>query len=289
MNSRASPTCEDEVSTTYMPTQRLSRPAAVLRLQSEDDVEMPATIHHVVTIRDGDRTYTRALDVAPSRAPELVLAPPLRGAGWVGGDGPVDTSRHRRTVLRFRGSWHLGQRFAIDWTRVGADGSVVREGAPTDANASYLAWGATVHAVADATVADVRDGIAENAGDNGLPEATPITLANVAGNAILLDLGDGRFAGYAHLQPGSLKVKKGERVTRGQALALVGNSGNSGMPHLHFQVCDAPTFLDCEGLPYALESFEHTPLGDAGTAIGPAVHAQRELLYNRHATDFGPP
>ena len=42
----------------------------------------------------------------------------------------------------------------------------------------------------------------------------------------------------------------------GQALGLVGNSGNSTEPHLHFHISDGNSPLASEGLPYALASFE---------------------------------
>ena len=60
---------------------------------------------------------------------------------------------------------------------------------------------------------------------------------------------------YAHLQPRSLKVRSGDRVRRGQVLGLVGNSGNSVAPHLHFHVMDGPSPLDSNGLPYLIDSF----------------------------------
>jgi murein DD-endopeptidase MepM/ murein hydrolase activator NlpD len=55
--------------------------------------------------------------------------------------------------------------------------------------------------------------------------------------------------GYAHIIPGTITVKAGEQVHRGQVLGRLGNSGNSSEPHLHLQVCDAPSFLICEGVP----------------------------------------
>ena len=64
------------------------------------------------------------------------------------------------------------------------------------------------------------------------------------------------FAFYAHMQPGSLRVKVGDKVTRGQVLGLLGNTGNSSEPHLHFQICSANSELGSEGLPYAFSSFE---------------------------------
>ena len=58
-----------------------------------------------------------------------------------------------------------------------------------------------------------------------------------------------RYPVYAHLQPGSLRVKLGDKVRRGQTLGLVGNSGNSTEPHLHFHITDANSPLGSEGLP----------------------------------------
>jgi murein DD-endopeptidase MepM/ murein hydrolase activator NlpD len=55
---------------------------------------------------------------------------------------------------------------------------------------------------------------------------------------VILDLGGGRYAFDAHLQPGTIRVKPGDRVRTGQILDLVGNSGNSTEPHLHFHLPD---------------------------------------------------
>src|SRR5690606_30765550 len=135
-----------------------------------------------------------------------------------------------------------------DWEQLDEAGRIY-DGPRADPK-SYTIFGAEALAVADATVAAVID---------GLPEQTPgeyptnIPLAQADGNSVILDLGGGRFALYAHLQPGSLRVKPGERVRRGQVLGLVGNSGNSVAPHLHFHVMDGPSPLDANGLPYAID------------------------------------
>jgi murein DD-endopeptidase MepM/ murein hydrolase activator NlpD len=84
----------------------------------------------------------------------------------------------------------------------------------------------------------------------------PITLQTIGGNHVIVNLGDGVFAFYAHLQPGSITVKAGDKVRRGQVLGLVGNSGNSTEPHLHFHLSDANSPLGGEGMPYAFDSFE---------------------------------
>jgi murein DD-endopeptidase MepM/ murein hydrolase activator NlpD len=67
-----------------------------------------------------------------------------------------------------------------------------------------------------------------------------------------------RFAVYAHLQPGSIKVQAGDTVKLGQVIGLVGDSGNSVAPHLHFQVTDGPSSLSSNGLPYQITSFAIT-------------------------------
>ena len=77
----------------------------------------------------------------------------------------------------------------------------------------------------------------------------------MAGNYVLLDIGGGHFASYAHFQPNSLKVKVGDKVKLGQVLGLVGNSGNSDLPHLHFHITNAASPLAAEGVPYVFKSF----------------------------------
>jgi murein DD-endopeptidase MepM/ murein hydrolase activator NlpD len=122
-------------------------------------------------------------------------------------------------------------------------------------NESYHAYGAEVLAVADAVVVSVKDGMPENV--PGLTSrAVPMTIENVAGNYVILDIGNGRYVLYAHLQPYQIRVGPGQKVRRGQVIGLVGNSGNSTEPHLHLQVCDASSPLESEGLPFAFEHFE---------------------------------
>ncbi|MFC1834368.1 LysM peptidoglycan-binding domain-containing M23 family metallopeptidase [Thermodesulfobacteriota bacterium] len=54
------------------------------------------------------------------------------------------------------------------------------------------------------------------------------------GRIILLSHGEGVYTQYAHLH--RIKVRKGEKVKRGQRIASVGNSGRSTGPHLHLEV-----------------------------------------------------
>jgi murein DD-endopeptidase MepM/ murein hydrolase activator NlpD len=45
-------------------------------------------------------------------------------------------------------------------------------------------------------------------------------------------------------------------VRKGQVIGLVGNSGNSTEPHLHFHLSDGTTPLGAEGIPYVHETLE---------------------------------
>src|SRR4051794_39339030 len=73
---------------------------------------------------------------------------------------------------------------------------------------------------------------------------------NPGGNHVILSLRNGHYAFYAHLQPGSIRVKPGDRVRRGQVLGLLGNSGNSNATHLHFHIMNGDSWFASEGLPF---------------------------------------
>jgi hypothetical protein len=216
---------------------------------------IPSNLGHRLAINMGDSSDEFVLECAhiPVRQGAIAIGPPLRGGEWLAGNGPSNTSGHRRSLIPIGGVAHIAQRFAIDWLQLREDGNSYT-GDRLD-NKNYRCYGQEAFAVADAAVVAVRDGIPENV--PGISSrAVPITLETVGGNRAILDLGGGRYGFYAHLQPGKIRVKLGDRVKRGQVIGLVGNSGNSTEPHLHFHVCDANSPLASEGLPYAFTSFE---------------------------------
>jgi hypothetical protein len=69
------------------------------------------------------------------------------------------------------------------------------------------------------------------------------------GNHIVIDHGNGEFSMIAHLQAGSLKPAVGQTVAQGQPIGLLGNSGDSFAPHVHYQLQDGPDWLNANGLP----------------------------------------
>ena len=108
-----------------------------------------------------------------------------------------------------------------------------------------------------------------------------------AGNHVVVDIGEGRFAFYAHMQPGSVRVKVGDKVKTGQVLGLLGNSGNTDSPHLHFHVMDGPSPLVSNGLPFVFNSFtgqgrltDEQPLFTGGV-----VTIDKDALSGPHANE----
>ena len=212
----------------------------------------PTQLLHRMTIEQGtgDSVRTSELDasVIPVAPVAVVIGPPLRGGVWLAANGPADASGHRRSLIPIAGAPSIAQRFAIDWVKVADDDKTFK--GDQLKNESYHAEGVDALAVANGTVVAVKDSIPENVPGS---RAVPITLETVGGNHVIIDIGGGNFAFYAHLRPGSIRVKKGDRVTRGQVVGLVGNSGNSTEPHLHFHISDGNSPLGSEGLPYRLD------------------------------------
>jgi murein DD-endopeptidase len=253
--------------------------------------EIPEAIRHRISSRIGD--YPEALmfetpATAVDRRPVAAIAAPLRGDGWVAANGPSNTSIHRRALIPVDGHAYISQRFAIDWVELAANGTT-HTGDAAD-NKNYRAYGAEILSVADGVVTEIKEGIPQNApGANS--RAVPITLETIGGNHVIVDIGEGRFALYAHMQPGSLRVKAGDKVKRGDVLGLIGNSGNSTEPHLHFHICNANSLLGCEGLPYAFTAFEAEPWEDKPTphrtGAAPVRH-EMEIPLEGDVVTFSP-
>jgi murein DD-endopeptidase MepM/ murein hydrolase activator NlpD len=216
---------------------------------------LPAKLDHRIRFRVAGNSQDNIVRYrgTPTSKNVLHLHPLVRGESWVVLSGPGGNNHHTAGVLQFEGRMLVPQRFAIDFNRVYGDGKLVH-GNRADVH-SYRCYGAEALAVANATVIFVRDGIPDNPGETAT-SALPNTLAELGGNRVVLDLGGGTFATYMHLQPESIRVKKGDKVRAGDILGLVGNSSSTS-PHLHFQVNDGPEPMTSEGLPYVFDSFVH--------------------------------
>ncbi len=97
-----------------------------------------------------------------------------------------------------------------------------------------------VRAAAAGTVVGARDG--EH--DNPLGIDNPGQQGQECGNGVRIDHGAGWFTQYCHLKLGSIQVKPKQAVKAGDALGVIGNSGSSETPHLHFQLTHGSDIVD---------------------------------------------
>jgi hypothetical protein len=236
-----------------------------VELAFRDAAAIPHALVHRLKLlgaaNPGPQTPATPLDytvarVEMSRAPLPVLEPPLRGGGWVTVNGCCNSGIvHRGSLQSINGALYNSQRFAIDWMRVNKDGELVH-GDPAVAT-NYPDYGAKVYAVADGTVVEVLDDLDDQV-PGTLPDPTTITLQTVDGNHVILAIGHGLYAFYAHLKKGTVAVHKGQHVKAGTVIGELGNTGNTSGPHLHFHIMDGPSAMGSQGVPYVIDGFTLT-------------------------------
>jgi hypothetical protein len=238
-----------------------------LAFDSEDDPPK-AVLHHLyATAIDNPKDGAIPVPVNYLAAPfdvsagtPRVIGPPVKGDSWVAVNGCcMPGFAHRGSMAQFNGTLINSQRFAIDWKQINEAGAFF-EGDKTK-NESFVDYGAEVIAVADGTITSTLDELVPNT-PGVLPARDPVlaaqlTINNVDGNFIIQDIGEGQYGFYAHLQKGSLLVKPGDTVKKGQVIAKLGNTGNSSVPHMHFHLMNGPSALGSDGLPYEIDAFEY--------------------------------
>ncbi len=256
------------------------RTIVFVSLELQRSLRVPTRLVHRVSTADSE---TQGAVISTHHTELHVLGAPLEGADWLAADGPSndEDNHHRRGVVILDGRAVDSRRYAIDWKQI-RDGASF-SGDSRDVHA-YHSYGMAVLAVADGRVLRARDGLPDNMPGHGdaFHAAVPITLDTAVGNTITLDLGGGQFAYYMHLQPGSLRVKTGDRVRRGQVLARVGASGDAREPHLHFEVTNSPKPLAGEGVPYLIDRYRCR-----STDGGPAELHTHELPLDKSVVTFG--
>lgn len=224
----------------------------------------------------------------------LVIGPPLRGGPWFCGNGfsgsapdgkymfnPHDAQYPSDNIARI----HVPSRFGCDLAKVDAEISPRRVPSPDGISLSmFYGYGADVIAVADGLVIKTKDGIPENEPriDMKVIMPIPLTDSTANGNMAALKIGEGQYAFYAHLQPGSLRVKEGDRVRKGQLLGKIGNSGNTTGPHLHFHVGRGPAMGGDDFLPYVFTSYWLE--GRGGGKLDPAKRRRIEFKMPTNAS-----
>jgi len=213
--------------------------------------QVPRALVHRMTVRAtlaGGQPQTFTFDAARTRVTRrqaVSLAPPLRGGQYLNFNGCCGLSPHRTAIAAVDGTPWLSERFASDFIQIDAQG---RGGSgDLSRNESFFTFGDPVYAVAGGRVVSTRNDMPEN---TPLMEPTGFTPQTTLGNNVVLRLRDGRYALFAHLERGSVRVRRGQRVRTGDVLGRVGNSGQTGGAHLHFHLSDGPDPIASNGIPY---------------------------------------
>jgi hypothetical protein len=229
----------------------------------------PAVDEIVITARgtaaDGKPVQARtSLTVKRHQSPNDYHFP-VAGT-WYVACAPSLQSHHR---------WSVGQEFAIDLGSLGANSRAYKgQGAKlTD----YDDYGKDVMAAADGLVMEAHDGVPES--DSNLRQPGESKMAfqgrwqaqqdallakgykEFFGNYVVIRHAGGEFSTYAHFRAGSMKVKKGDEVKRGQVIGQLGHSGNSTAPHLHFQMSDGPDPAYSRSIPVVFSNVYVETLG----------------------------
>lgn len=180
----------------------------------------------------------------------VIVGPPVGGGAWAAVYDPSWERGHRRVVYTPDGKQRIPGRFAIDFILLDTLG----RSAAGDKNEikNWYGYGVPIIAVADGVVASTRDDFPESATLSGHP-AYPSDKAT--GNYISIDIGNGRIVFYEHLKPGSITVKAGQAVRKGDVIAALGFTGQTTGPHLHFHIANANSPLGAEGIPFAFKRF----------------------------------
>jgi murein DD-endopeptidase MepM/ murein hydrolase activator NlpD len=165
----------------------------------------------------------------------------------------------------------LAQRYAFDLQRLGPGRRIHRAGRLRTLVTGVplrecYGWGEPVHAALDGVVTAAVDGAPERtwlhpAGElwhaiaNGVAFRRTASVQHLVGNYVIVSRGE-VYAAYVHLAPGSVRVRQGQRVGRGEVLGQVGSTGNSTAPHLHFQLMDGPDPLVARPVPAVFSTYE---------------------------------
>ena len=231
----------------------------------------------------------------------VVLGAPVPPGIWYMSEGCcADDTHHRRGLGPINGELSVPQRFAIDFYKLDEQHRTW-VGDPSKLE-SFLTYRVPILSAAAGTVVAALDGFANTTALPNPPKPPPIN--ETVGNHVIVKVAEGVYVLYAHMDPGSVAVRVGDQVTRGQQLGLIGSSGNSTTPHLHFQILTLPTYFPADSKPFAFDSFtllgrvpdriwdDNMALEPTGTlpftAATPTSPHTNELPLDRDVVQFGP-
>lgn len=197
-----------------------------------------------------------------------IMSFPLEGE-WLAPNTPA-------SKVPSHGTNKFGTRYAIDFIQVDWN----RKGWPSY-NASlmkyltlglsmeeYYCWEQPIYSPCDGRVVQVRDGYREAKRTNLYRDMFRAAInakyfdpnkndiQSIAGNFVIIEFKESVYVALVHLRKGSICVTEGQNIKMGEVIGRVGHSGNSYMPHLHFQLMDSIDIAKAKGLPFLFDRYE---------------------------------
>jgi hypothetical protein len=220
-------------------------PSLVAAFHLADSLPAALAVDHVhcalTWAADGGGTQTISSEFAlETYAQKTALVFPFRGRG----------------VITQGGAWNDGHRnrsgmFAVD--AIGVDADYAPQRSDDETPAATTGWGRDVIAPAAGTVVVAR-GDRPDQPVTGVSDPQYFVAEHAQGgdpgNHCVIDHGNGEFSMLAHFRHDSLRVAVGDRVTQGQVLGQLGNSGDTDWPHVHHQLQTGPDWMQADALPH---------------------------------------
>ena len=263
---------------------KLSHYYISIQLPVELNKTPPSKIFHKFkfrdTVKNKELTVEGGIFMPRLTEAPLAISSPVKGDNWLFINQSTNEYHFFTMFFTDRKLWR-GERFAFDNIKLNDEMDDMLDGDPK-VNESYFNYKDTLYAVANGTVLKVVDGRPENRGD-----ARDIKFANLdeyAGNYLVLDIGNSRYVYYAHCVPNKFMVTQGKTVKEGDPIALLGNSGNSTGPHLHFQITDGPHIFFSNGLPFVIKKYTKT--GNSGTGPSSPVAYTNAMMEEQTVISF---
>lgn len=205
---------------------------------------------------------------------KVLLDLPFKGVCLVT-DGHDFLAHHRRIPLANQYVEKMGLtansiRFAYDFMVADSEGRAHKgDGSRLE---DFYGWGKPVLAPGNGKIVSVSHDKTDNPVGMTLPPITPeqyehlrtqafeqlesVGLEGFHGNHVIIDHGNSEFSLIDHMQKDSVRVELGDEVTRGAVLGNIGNSGDSGTPHIHYGLQNGIDGRSSEGLPSRFSRFE---------------------------------
>ena len=247
-----------------------------------DPSQVPQKIRHrLVLIKDGKEKIIDGAETAVSKQLIPVISAPFKGMGFYAANTTtLANNQHPIYQMTYKENTTVPERFCIDWNKLDDKGSPYHDDINNYEN--WYVYGQDVFAVASGQVVYVNDGMPDQ-----FPVGTvtgDINIYNSGGNSVIISTAVG-FTIFSHFKPNSVLVKMGQNVKKGELIGKVGNSGNSGAPHLHFGLHSNFPWYISEGLPYYIDSLEKTGTYKTGPLPSPEMHTN-ELVENGGVYNF---